>query len=135
MKSYSELSRIDNFMERYEYLRVGQGVADLTFNGRRILNQYFYKSKKWQEARARAILRDEACDLGILDRKLDSKIIVHHINPLTIEQVEHEAGCLYDLDNLICCSLTTHNAIHYGDEGLLIKEHVDRQPNDTIPWG
>lgn len=134
MRTYDELSSIPDFLGRYEYLRIGSHLGDPTFGSRRYLNQAFYASPKWRHARAKAIYRDEGCDLGILDREVDDKIIVHHMNPITREQVERDDPALYDLNNLISCALMTHNAIHYGDKDLLVLPPDPRCPNDTIPW-
>lgn len=134
MRSYHELSRIKSFEDRYRYLRIGQRLGDETFGHRRFLNQEFYKSPRWLEARAEVIYRDEGCDLGVLDRQLDKGAIVHHMNPITLDMIENDSYALYDPDNLITCSLMTHNAIHYGDESLLIVVPPERRPNDTIPW-
>lgn len=134
MRTTSELFSLPTFEERFDYLQCRQRVGDLTFNGRRVLNQAFYKSERWRVARAHVILRDESCDLGVRDRLLLGKVIVHHINPLTPEQVERDDECLYDPENLITCSLKTHNAIHYGDRSALVSDYVPRTPNDTAPW-
>ena len=134
MRSYRELSRIKSFEDRYRYLRIGQRLGDETFGHRRFINQEFYKSPRWLEARAEVIYRDEGCDLGVLDRQLDKGAIVHHMNPITLDMIESDSYALYDPDNLITCSLMTHNAIHYGDESLLVIVPPERRPNDTIPW-
>ena len=134
MRSYRELSGIKSFEDRYRYLRIGQRLGDETFGHRRFLNQEFYKSPRWLEARAEVIYRDEGCDLGVLDRQLDKGVIVHHMNPITLDMIENDSYALYDPDNLITCSLMTHNAIHYGDESLLVIVPPERRPNDTIPW-
>jgi hypothetical protein len=123
------------FEERYRYLRMGGRIGEETFGFDRMFNQSFYKSREWKEARRKAIIRDNGCDLAIPDRVIFDKVIVHHINPLTLEQIEEGGPELFDLRNLVCVSLDTHNAIHYGDESLLIKTNfVERKPNDTCPW-
>ena len=126
---------LPTFEERYRYLRLGGKVGGETFGWDRFFNQAFYKSKEWLHVRQEVILRDNGCDLGISDREIMGKIIVHHMNPLSLEQIEEGGQELFDIRYLICVSHETHNAIHYGDESLLIKTTlVERKPNDTCPW-
>lgn len=135
IKTYNEMILYPTFEERYRYLRMGGRIGEETFGFDRMFNQSFYKSREWKEARRKAIIRDNGCDLAIPDRVIFDKVIVHHINPLTLEQIEEGGPELFDLRNLVCVSLDTHNAIHYGDESLLIKTNfVERKPNDTCPW-
>jgi hypothetical protein len=126
---------LPTFEDRYKYLKLGGEVGAVTFGWERYFNQNFYKSKEWKHARQEVIIRDNGCDLAIPDRMLFDHIIVHHMNPLTIEQIENGGPELFDIRYLVCVSHNTHNAIHYGDENLLIKtDLVERKPNDTCPW-
>ena len=134
-KSYIELIRLSTFEERFEYLRMAGLVGIDTFGYERYLNQVFYRSPIWKTLRNNIIVRDEGCDLGILDRPIFGKAIVHHINPLTLEAIQEGADSLFDMNNLITVSHMTHNAIHYGDVNSIIKDPVERRPNDTTPWG
>ena len=133
IKSYSELITIPTFVERYEYLKLGGKVGEETFGFDRYLNQTLYRSSEWKRFRRDIILRDNGCDLACEDREIYGKIIIHHINPITLEDIHKRNPMIFDPDNVIATSLDTHNAIHYGDDSLLF-EIVDRQPNDTCPW-
>lgn len=134
-KSYKELKKLATFEDRYNYLKIGGTVGRETFGSDRGYNQSFYQSKEWKILRRDVIARDMGCDLGIPDRQIFGKIIVHHINPMTIEQLEEGGDDLFDMDNFICCSDSTHNAIHYGDISLLPKTNfVERRPGDTKDW-
>ena len=135
-KSYSELSEIDGFMARFEYLRLDdKRVGDETFGCNRYLNQAFYKSSEWLRVRDLVIVRDNGCDLGIKDRPINGIIIVHHINPITKEDLLNGSAKLFDPENLICCSKLTHDQIHYGDGSLLVGDQpFERYENDMIPW-
>ena len=134
-KSYSELIKLKTFKERFDYLKMSGLVGDLTFNGHRYLNQVLYNCAEWKSVRRIAIIRDEGCDLGIPDRQIYGKILVHHINPITIDDVLKRKSCVFDLDNLISTAHETHNAIHYGDESSLPNyTFAIRKPNDTCPW-
>lgn len=135
LKSYSELMTFDNMLDRYNYLKLSGDVADITFGSRRILNQDFYASKAWKDARRSAIIRDSSCDLAIPEYEIYSKPVVHHINPITIEDVMNERwDKLLDLENLITVSYNTHQAIHYGSDSMLPKLPIERRPGDTCPW-
>ena len=135
LRTYKELILLKTFEERFRYLKIGGKVGGETFGWDRFFNQAFYKSKEWLHARQEVILRDNGCDLGIDDREIMGKIIVHHMNPLTLEQIEDGGKDLFDPNYLITVSHETHNAIHYGDEHLLIPTNfVERKPNDTCPW-
>lgn len=135
IKTYSELIALPTFEERYRYLKLSGKVGADTFGHDRYLNQMMYqRSPKWKEARRQVILRDNGCDLGIEDREIDGKLFVHHMNPITIKDIEEESDFLYNPEYLICTSHNTHNAIHYGDESLLITAPPERSPNDTCPW-
>ena len=109
-------------------------VGGETFGFDRYLNQVFYRSKRWKEIRDQIIIRDNGCDLGIEDRMIYGRIIIHHMNPLTCTDIEDESAYLLNPEYLICVTHNTHNAIHYGDENLLVKVPVERTMNDTCPW-
>lgn len=133
-KSYSELRTLQTFEERYEYLRIGGQVGAATFGFERYLNQVFYRSREWRYARDKTIVRDNGCDLGILGREIHETIYVHHINPITIEDIENGSPLLFDLNNLISTIHTTHQAIHYGDKSLLRILPPERRRGDTDLW-
>ena len=134
IKTYSELITKPTFEERYQYLRLSGVVGRDTFGFDRYLNQIFYRSKRWREVRDYVIIRDNGCDLGIEGREIRGKVIVHHMNPLTLDDIEKESAFLMDPEYLIATTHDTHNAIHYGDENLLVKAPVERTKNDTCPW-
>lgn len=134
MKTYSELIRLPTFLDRYRYLRIGGKVGDETFGFDRRLNQLFYKDPEWISIRDKVIIRDSACDLGVLDRSIVGCIYVHHMNPIRKLDILRRSKCLFDPENLICTSKNTHDAIHYGDESLLIADPITRKANDTCPW-
>ena len=134
IKTYSELIQFPTFIERYRYLKIGGRVGEDTFGHDRYLNQALYSSYEWKRFRREIILRDNGCDLGCEDRELYEKILIHHINPITIEDVIRRDPKIFDPENVISTSHITHNAIHYGDESLLFTELIERRPNDTCPW-
>lgn len=134
IRTYSELITIPTFEERYKYLKIGGKVGEETFGFERYLNQEFYKSTEWKSIRRQVIVRDLGCDLGIEGREIHGKIIVHHMNPITIDDIIEASDFLLNLEYLICTLKSTHDAIHYGDESLLIKAPVERMKNDTCPW-
>lgn len=134
LRRYSELKRLKTFKERYDYLRLGGIVGDSTFGFDRYLNQLLYSSARWKQLRQKIILRDNGCDLGVEGYDLKQKIIIHHMNPLTIQDIENVSDEIFNPENLICVSQRTHNAIHYGDENLLPSGPIERRPNDTCPW-
>lgn len=134
IKTYSELITLPTFIDRYRYLRIGGRVGEETFGFDRYLNQIFYKSDKWLRVRDYVIVRDDGCDLGIPDRKIHGRILVHHINPISIEDILQESEFLYDPEYLITTIKSTHDAIHYGDESLLFTMPTERRRNDTCPW-
>lgn len=134
-KSYKELMQFDNIRDRYEYLKLSGAVADITFGSRRYLNQSFYSSREWHDVRNEVILRDASCDLAIPDYEIFSRAIVHHINPITIDDVMDENwNKLFDLNNLITVSYDTHQAIHFGNDRMLPKLPIERRPGDTCLW-
>lgn len=134
MRTYTELCQLDNFMDRFNYLKLNGQVGDETFGYDRYINQIFYKSKEWKQVRRDIIIRDNGCDLGIDDRKIGGRIIIHHLNAITMDDIRRRDPKLFDPENLICVSDITHKAIHYGDEDLLLSEPITRTPNDTVPW-
>lgn len=134
IKCYSELITLPTFKERYRYLRLGGSVGKETFGFDRYLNQKFYRSQMWKEIRDFVIIRDNGCDLGIEGHDIHGKIYIHHMNPITIEDIRRESKFLVDPEYLISTIHSTHNAIHYGDESLLIDEPIVRTKNDTCPW-
>jgi len=136
-KIYQELIQLNTFEERFEYLRLAGTPGYITFGSHRLLNQMLYKSPIWESVRQRVILRDNGCDLAILDRPIGKRdiLIVHHLNPITIEQVTNNDPAVYDLNNLVCVSHKTHNAIHYGDGSKLMpSQPIERRPGDTKFW-
>lgn len=133
-KTYSELSRIETFEDRLKYLMLNGKVSDFTFNGHRYLNQRLYQCPEWKSIRRRVIIRDDGCDLGCDGYKIFGSVLVHHINPITIDDVVERRPCVFDLENLISTSFNTHNAIHYGVEDLILKGLVIRTKNDTCLW-
>lgn len=135
LRSYHELRKLNTFEKRYDYLRIGGVVGETTFGFDRYLNQALYTSKEWKRFRNAVIIRDNGCDLGIEGRDiLGDRIIIHHLNPLTVKDVRDRSPALFDMDNVICVSFNTHQAIHFGDESLLPKDPVFRHPNDFCPW-
>lgn len=134
IRTYSELSRLKTFEERYKYLRLDGAVGSETFGFDRFMNQVFYKSRRWKAIRDAVIIRDNGCDLGVEGYNIYGKIIIHHMNVITKSDIENESEFLLDPEYLICTTHGTHNAIHYGDDGLLVKAPVERIKNDTCPW-
>lgn len=134
IRTYSELITIPTFKERYEYLRIGGKVGEETFGFDRYLNQTFYKSDIWRKVRDIVIVRDMGCDLAIKGREIFGKILVHHMNPITIKDILNKSEYLVDPEFLICTTKSTHDAIHYGDSSLLITEPIVRTKHDTCPW-
>lgn len=134
IKNYSELSLLPTFEERFEYLKLGGVVGADTFGFDRIFNQKFYQSYEWKTVRNEIIVRDLGCDLGIEDRQIFGRILIHHMNPISLKDISDATKFLLNPEYLICVSLDTHNAIHYGDIRLVKKDLVERKPNDTCPW-
>lgn len=135
IRTYTELIKLPTFEERFRYVKLDGVVGESTFGFDRFLNQYLYqRSQRWKDTRDLVIIRDNGCDLACEDRALHSRIIVHHMNPLTIRDIEEESDYIFNPEYLICVSHNTHNAIHYGNEDLLIKAPVVRSRNDTCPW-
>ena len=134
MRTYSELLTLPTFEERFRYLRLSGGVGKETFGFDRYLNQRFYSSAEWKRVRDAVIIRDNGCDLGVTDCVIGGKVIIHHMNPVSREDVLSRSEDLLSPEYLICVSHNTHNAIHYGDESLLVVTPPERKPNDTCPW-
>lgn len=137
IRTYSELIKIPTFLERYEYLKLGDRVGEETFGFDRYLNQQFYKSKEWRDIRNYVITRDRGCDLAIDDREIPKgvRVYIHHMNPIRAKDIINSSDYLLNPDYLITTTKLTHDAIHYGDQELLIAdEFIERRRNDTCPW-
>lgn len=134
IRRYSELRQLETFEERYQYLKLSGSVGYETFGFDRYLNQDFYHSDIWESIRTDVIARDLGRDLGIPGRELNETIYIHHMNPITKEDILQQSDFLVDPEFLICCSFTTHNAIHYGSEYSLVRDPVVRTRFDTCPW-
>ena len=134
IRTYSELITIPTFEERFEYLQLKGSVGKDTFGYDRYLNQVLYRSPEWKRLRNQIIIRDDGCDLACDGYDIHSKVLIHHLNPITVEDVLARSRKVFDPDNLVCVSHNTHNAIHYGDVDLLITGPIIRTKNDTCPW-
>lgn len=135
IRTYSELSKLETFEERFKYLQLSDGrVGDDTFGFNRYLNQQFYKTSEWRRLRDQLILRDDGCDLGVDGYRIYGRVIIHHMNPITKDDILRQTDYLTNPEYLICTAHNTHNAIHYGDESLLIMGPVERTKNDTCIW-
>lgn len=134
IRTYTELMKLKTFEERYRYLKLVARVGEETFGFDRYLNQQFYHSQEWKSIRNEIIIRDSACDLGIIGREMSKGIIIHHMNPITKDDLIHQTDFLLNPDYLICTSKKTHSAIHYGDESLLFDGLTERTKDDTCPW-
>jgi hypothetical protein len=132
-KSYSELIKLPTFEERYNYLKLDGLVGEDTFGSRRFLNQMFYRSEEWKQLRHKIIVRDQGLDLGIRDVG-STMLYIHHINPITIEDIEKQSLKLLDPENLIAVTKSTHDAIHYGSLSNVKGYMIERTPFDTCPW-
>ena len=133
-KTYSELITIPTLEGRFDYLNQGSKVCEETFGSDRYLNQKFYKSPEWKRVRDQVIIRDNVCDLAHPDYSIGGRVIVHHLNPITPEMIVNRDPDLFDMNNLVCVSHETHEAITYGSKEMLPEDPVDRSPNDTCPW-
>ena len=133
-KSYDEMMRLPTYDERLKYLQLDGRVSELTFGGHRYLNQKLYSSPEWKCVRRKVIIRDNGCDLNDADRPIYDKVLIHHINPITVEDVLNRDPSVFDMDNLVCVSNNTHQAIHYSRPGTQIPTVIERRPNDTAPW-
>lgn len=134
IRTYSELSKLKTFDERFEYLKLDGKVAQPTFGFERYLNQLFYTSGPWREARDKVIIRDNGCDLGLDGYEIFGRIYVHHVNPITAEDIRLRRPWILDPEFLICVSWDTHQAITFGDKNLLTKIAIERRPGDTKLW-
>lgn len=135
IKTYTELSELKTYEERFEYLSMNKSVGEETFGFDRYLNQQLYKSKDWLIVRDAVIMRDNGCDLGLEDYDIFGTIHVHHMNPITSDDIKNVSEYLLDPEYLICVSIDTHNAIHYGSRDYVDRNKiVERAPNDQCPW-
>ena len=134
IRTYSELITIPTFEERFEYLQLKGSVGKDTFGYDRYLNQVLYRSPEWKRLRNQIIIRDGGCDLACDGYDIYNKVLIHHLNPITVEDVLTRSRKVFDPDNLVCVSHNTHNAIHYGDVDLLVTGPIIRIKNDTCPW-
>lgn len=134
IKTYSELRSLETFEDRFNYLKIFGEIGVDTFGFDRVFNQKFYHSAEWKRIRHQIIIRDNGCDLGISDRPIKGQILIHHLNPITLEDIKNSEEKLFDPNNLICVSKITHNAIHYGYAETLPKKYEERKPNDTCLW-
>ena len=134
IRTYSELILLPTFEERFKYLQLNGRVGDDTFGFDRYINQNFYRSAEWKRIRDLVIMRDNGCDLALEGYEIYGRILIHHMNPITVKDVELSTEYLMNPEYLICVTHNTHNAIHYGDEKLLMKGPVVRTKNDTCPW-
>lgn len=134
IRTYSELSRLDTFADRYHYLELRGVLGESTFGFDRWINQRFYRSQEWKFVRNRVIIRDNGCDLGIPGYEIHSGLLVHHMNPISLDDLKHGEEWIIDPNFLITTSLQTHNAIHYGDESLLPRDPIVRRLGDTKLW-
>ena len=134
LRCYSELLQIPTFKERYEYLRLDGVVGEETFGFDRYLNQIFYNSQEWKDIRRKIIIRDNGCDLGLDGYEIRGKILIHHMNPIKQQDILLRTDLVLNPEYLIATTLSTHNAIHYGDAKLLLTVPNERRKNDTCPW-
>ena len=134
IRTYSELSKLKTFEDRFQYLRLDGIVGEETFGFDRYLNQILYQSDEWKRRRRDIIIRDNGCDLGCEGFEVHGRILIHHINPITVDDIVNRNPKVFDPENLILTSHNTHQAIHYGNEDLLIRAPIERSKNDTCPW-
>lgn len=134
IRRYSDLIQLGTFEERYRYLRLQGEVGKDIFGFDRYINQNFYKSQEWKSVRDKVIIRDNGCDLGMEGYGIYGKIIIHHMNPILLKDILRNSDILLNPEYLISTTLRTHNAIHYGDETLLMQAPIERSKNDTCPW-
>lgn len=135
IRTYTELSQLKTFEERFEYLSLNGQVGKDTFGFDRIFNQKFYKSREWLSIRSHVIVRDNGCDLGVEGHEIyGDRILIHHMNPISLEDIEQNTAFLLNPEYLITTIHSTHNAIHYGDSSLLVTAPIERSRNDTCPW-
>lgn len=135
MKTYNELITFDKFEDRFEYLKIKGNVGEATFGSQRYLNQMLYRNPQWRSIRNKVIIRDNGCDLAHPDYEINGQAAyIHHINPITIDDIVNENPKIFDLNNLITTTFQTHQAIHYGSKDILLLNPIERKPNDTCPW-
>lgn len=134
LKTYSELIQIPTFEERFEYLKLDGNVGEDTFGFDRWMNQIFYRSPEWKRIRDEVIIRDNGCDLAMPGHEIYGRILIHHMNPISVDDIERRTDLLLNPEYLISTVHRTHNAIHYGDKNLLPQGLIVRTPNDTCPW-
>lgn len=134
IRTYSELRRLETLEDRFKYLSLRGVVGDTTFGYDRWINQKFYTSRQWRNMRSHVIARDVGRDLGVEGYEIHDRIYIHHMNPMTVDQIQDADPSILDPEFLICVTLKTHNAIHYGDDRLLPKPLVERSPGDTMLW-
>jgi len=134
IRTYSELRRLETFEERFEYLVLRGEVGQATFGFDRWMNQQFYTSREWRDARRAVIIRDQGCDLGVPGYEIEGGLLIHHINPMTPDDIRQGREWIVDPNYLITTTHRTHNAIHYGDASLLPQQPVQRRPGDTALW-
>lgn len=134
IRTYAELAKLETFEERYAYLRLDGRVGEDTFGFDRYLNQRFYHSGEWRRIRDYIIARDNGCDLGVPGYEIYGRIYIHHMNPISVKDIEEARDNLMNPEYLVCVTHSTHNAIHYGDQSMLLTGPIERRPNDTCPW-
>lgn len=134
IKSYSEMCSFSTFIERFNYLKLNSKVGIETFGFDRYLNQVLYCSQEWKRFRRQVIIRDNGCVFGLDGYNINGRLIVHHINPITLEQIEQRDPMIFSMENVVCVTHNVHEAIHYGDESLIPTDPIIRKPNDTCPW-
>lgn len=134
IKSYSEMCSFSTFIERFNYLKLNGKVGIETFGFDRYLNQVLYCSQEWKRFRRQVIIRDNGCVFGLDGYNINGRLIVHHINPITLEQIEQRDPMIFSMENVVCVTHNVHEAIHYGDESLIPTDPIIRKPNDACPW-
>lgn len=134
IKTYSELIKFQTFEERFEYLKLGGKVGEETFGFDRYINQMLYKTPEWISTRNAVIVRDNGCDLGVEGYDIVGKVMVHHMNPITVDDIVNRLDYVLNPEYLISSSMMTHNAVHYGNKDLLPQAPIERSKNDTCPW-
>lgn len=134
IRTYSELIKIETFEERFDYLKIGGYVGEETFGSDRYINQMLYKMPEWRAARRKVVVRDKGYDLGVEGYDIVGKVMVHHMNPITVDDIVNRLDYVLDPEYLISSSFMTHQAIHYGSEELLPEAPIERSKNDTCPW-
>lgn len=134
LRTYDELQKLKTLKQRFDYLRLRGLVGESTFGFNRYLNQELYRSRRWRDVRDSIIIRDEGCDLGIPGYEIYDQICIHHMNPVTLEDIQYGKNIVFNPNGLICTSFRTHQAIHFGDESLLPITPIVRRPGDTTLW-